>query len=348
MRPAGIISLAALLIVGTILGARLAGAGLHAKDSDIIFAHEYHSDLDCVDCHADIEQSTTARDRNLPSMDVCADCHDVDSDDECGTCHRQPDDPLASPHPERTIVFGHQTHLGRKTECAACHGTVATSTETMPEHMPAMRQCFTCHDGVKIDDDCALCHADHITLADIHPLDWVNRHGGEAAMNRDWCAQCHLHEDTCLQCHRGDNLTGEIHDLNYLYTHGLDAKSKRIECIRCHDNQTFCVACHQLENRIPWLHSTIGWLTNHGAAARRDVENCAACHDTADPTCARVGCHADFDGVLGTDPRFHASSMSLFETNGPWHDDDGYYCYDCHRNTHSAGFGFCGYCHGQE
>jgi hypothetical protein len=346
MRTAAVITVAALLIAGTILGTRFAGAGLHASQSDIIFAHANHTDVDCTDCHPDIERSADAQDRNFPSMDVCSDCHDVE--DECGTCHRQADNPEASPHPARNIVFGHQSHLDRGTECTECHGAVATSTERSAEHMPTMRRCFACHDGVNVGDDCELCHADHITLVDIHPLDWRHQHGAKAALDRDWCAQCHREEHYCLDCHRGDNLTGDIHDLNYLYTHGLDAKSKRIECMRCHDNRTFCNACHERENRIPLLHSTIGWLMNHGGAARRDVESCASCHDSADPTCARSGCHNDFDGVRGTDPRYHASRMSLFSSYGPWHDDGGYTCFECHRNTRTPGVGFCGYCHDRD
>lgn len=345
MRTASVVCLVLILVAGTILGVR---AGLHASGSDIIFSHNNHSDLDCVDCHADIEQSTLAQDRNLPSMDVCSDCHDVDDEDECGTCHRNTDDPQSSPHPLREIVFGHASHVERGTECSDCHGAVATSTATSPEDMPTMSRCFECHDGNEVGDECATCHAERITLVDIHPLNWRHQHGAKVALDRGWCTQCHREESYCLDCHRGDNLTGNIHDLNYLYTHGLDANIKRFDCTRCHDNQTFCVACHEHEYRIPYLHSSISWLTAHGQAARRDPENCAACHDTADPTCARSGCHGDFDGVLGTDSRFHASSMPLFSAKGPWHDDDGYYCYSCHMNTHQAGLGFCGYCHGSD
>lgn len=343
MRTAGFICSMILLVAGIALGVR---AGLHASRSDIIFSHDNHSDLDCGDCHAEIEQSTSAQDRNLPSMDVCADCHDVDDDSGCGTCHLNADDPQPSPHPLREVVFGHAAHVARGTDCAVCHGAIATSTAASPEHMPTMRQCFTCHADAKVGDECALCHAERLTLADIHPLNWRHQHGAKAALDRSWCTQCHREESYCLDCHRGDNLTGDIHDLNYLYTHGLDAKIKRFDCAHCHDNQTFCNTCHERENRIPQLHSSISWLTNHGMAARRDPENCAACHDSADPTCARGGCHNDFDGVRGTNPRFHAASMPLFRTTGPWHRDDGHYCFTCHANTHQAGLGFCGYCHG--
>jgi nitrate reductase cytochrome c-type subunit len=37
--------------------------------------------------------------------------------------------------------------------------------------------------------------------------------------------------------------------------------------------------------------------------------------------------------------------MTMFDMHGPWHSDEGYYCYQCHVSTHEGGVGFCGYCH---
>jgi len=334
-----------LLVGGTLLASRFPQAEFTMPPSDIIFAHANHVDLECIDCHADISQSDNAGDRNFPTMDLCADCHDIESDDNCGLCHRNPEEPGATPHPDRPIAFDHKRHLGQDIECAECHGDIAASTESSLAFMPQMQTCFVCHDGTKADDNCATCHQARLALADIHPTDWRHRHGDEATLNRDWCRQCHERKNTCLDCHRGDNLTGGIHDLNYMYTHGLDAQSKRLDCARCHDQRTFCNDCHERENLLPLLHSSVSWLTDHGRAARRDVENCASCHDTADPTCARAGCHLDADGIRGTDPRFHASSTTMFDSHGPFHNDDGYVCYQCHTNTRTPGQGFCGYCH---
>ena len=340
-----IISAMALLIAGTILASRFPGTELFVAERDVIFSHALHTDLECTDCHTDIDKSTLAEDRNLPTMDVCGDCHDIESEEECRQCHRNPDEPEASPHPDRSILFSHQNHLGRRPDCAVCHGSIATSPSPQPEHMPDMARCLSCHEGVKAGNACGLCHSDHISLADIHPAEWRHQHGDQAPFKTDWCLQCHQGASSCIDCHRGDNLTGSIHDLNYRFTHGLDAKNKRTDCSRCHDGQTFCNDCHERENLFPLLHSTIAWLTDHGRAARRDVENCASCHDTDDPTCARGGCHQDADGIRGTDPRFHAANNTLFSHKGPWHSDDGYYCYQCHTNPHQSGQGFCGYCH---
>jgi hypothetical protein len=38
--------------------------------------------------------------------------------------------------------------------------------------------------------------------------------------------------------------------------------------------------------------------------------------------------------------------VGRFDSEGPWHEDAGYFCYQCHVSTASPGVGFCGYCHG--
>ena len=346
MRRATAIFCLVFLVAGVLLAERLFGGDPAGSESDIIVSHANHADLACTDCHAAIRESGAAEDRNFPAMDACASCHEIDDEKNCGMCHKNPNEPRSSPHPERNILFSHAKHLGRGAECAACHGDVATSTASLEKYMPSMRQCFSCHDGVKTSNACAVCHGDRLSLVDIHPGEWRHQHSSLAALDRDWCMQCHSRDMSCLECHRGDNLLGNIHDLNYRYTHGLDAKSKLFDCAACHDTGSFCNACHERENRIPLLHSTVGWLTDHGRAARRDVETCAACHESSDPTCSRGGCHRDADGMRGTDPRFHAPGMTMFGQHGVWHGDEGAYCFRCHTDTRRPGEGFCGYCHG--
>lgn len=344
------------MLIGLILPIALGGwllagdtpAKSAAPASDIIFPHDPHvadQGLACQTCHAAADSSHSAADKLYPTMDVCGDCHDIEDAKGCGQCHRNPDDPSASPNPERSILFNHQVHVKKGTDCARCHDGVGQSTQPGPDDMPTMNVCLDCHDRTVADKACKVCHGDRITLSDIHPIGWRHAHAERAATDNTWCRGCHRQERFCLDCHRGDNTLGNIHELNYAFTHGLDAGSKEIDCARCHDRKTFCVGCHEGENRMPLLHSTAGWLANHGRAAQDDVENCASCHEADSPTCARAGCHRDSDGVRGTDPRIHGSTAAILESHGPWHNDDGYYCYQCHTSTHQAGVGFCGYCH---
>ncbi len=321
---------------------------LAVPDSEIIFLHKFHveeAEVECTACHPEIESSTKSSDRNFPTMDQCAACHDVEDDTKCGICHRNAEEPGPIPTSTRPIAFNHKTHLSGGIKCLVCHNDVAGTEKPESQSMPTMAICMDCHDGVKANKDCELCHQKKVTLADIHPEGWRHKHAERASTDRQWCLQCHREESACLACHRGDNLTGTIHDLNYQYTHGLDARSKNADCARCHDTKGFCADCHDRGNRMPLNHSALSWVTDHGRFARNDVENCASCHDNGDPTCARSGCHTDFDGIKGTNPRIHDSGISRFDSHGPWHDDDGYFCFQCHTSTHTQGEGFCGYCH---
>jgi hypothetical protein len=320
--------------------------------SELVFSHPLHvtdQEIECIACHATIPSSTTAEDRSLPSMDVCAECHDVEDDENCGQCHRDPDNPSAAVEIKLSVLFNHKRHLDLKTGCQTCHNMSGENGEI--SHgltISGKALCMNCHDGLRATWDCHLCHADKTSLADIHPIGWRHQHNEHATLKPYWCRTCHQQEVYCIDCHRGDNQTGSIHDLNYEFTHGLDAQGKEVDCVRCHDRKGFCNECHENENRIPLAHSTLDWGTDHGRAARTDIENCASCHEVDDPTCTRAGCHRDADGLLGTDPRIHSADPSRFGSHGPWHDDDGYFCYACHTSTERSGIGFCGYCHGDE
>jgi hypothetical protein len=319
------------------------------ETSDIMFSHELHveeGEMACITCHENAEKSISSIDWNLPSMDICSECHDeVEDDEECGVCHRNAEDPGEFLYPEREVEFNHQVHLGQGVQCTECHGVFDESNALKDVHLPAMSLCLDCHEGTKADDKCELCHGSRITLADIHPGDWLHLHRDRIITEPEGCQVCHRNESSCLECHRGDNLTGKIHSLNYQFTHGLDAKGKEKDCQRCHSLTGFCNDCHQRELLMPLQHSSLSWLTQHGRVATRDIENCASCHDERDPTCARSGCHSDFDGIRGTDRRLHIGGIKDLNFEGEWHEDNGSFCYQCHVDTKVLGQGFCGYCH---
>jgi c(7)-type cytochrome triheme protein len=318
-------------------------------ESDIKFSHQLHvgeNEIECNACHDGIAASESSKDGNFPAMDNCGECHDIEDEANCVQCHKNPEDPGTFEIPERELKFNHKKHLNLEIDCAKCHNNIESSQHSKPENMPKMKLCFECHDGSQADKDCILCHSDASILSQMHPEQWLHEHGDRASSEPEWCNDCHGGKHFCLDCHRGDNLSGDIHDLNYFFTHGLDAKSNEKDCRRCHDNKLFCVDCHERDNRMPLRHSTLAWSSEHGRFAREDAENCAACHDSDDPTCARGGCHSDFDGIRGTDTRIHNANAPRFDFGGSWHGDESYFCYQCHVSTGVSGNGFCGYCHG--
>ena len=337
-----------ILLVSGLLFASV-GYKLVVPESDIIFSHQFHveeQELECEACHLDIAASELSLDKNMPTMDECAVCHDVEDDDLCGSCHKNVDEPMAIPDPEREIIFSHRLHIELNTECAFCHSDIASSDTPSDRYMPTKPICFSCHDDKKATRKCQACHSSGISVSDIHPSGWKNIHGTEASVREDYCAKCHADNNFCIDCHRGDNIDGTIHDLNYFFTHGLDAKSNQKNCSHCHDNQQFCVSCHESELRMPLNHSKLNWRLNHKFAALNDIESCANCHESTQPsTCATIGCHSDFDGIRGTDPKIHLMNPSYFDSEGEWHDNEGAYCFDCHVSSRESSTGFCNYCH---
>jgi len=336
-----------LIIIFILFLLSVLSATLEIPESDIIFSHNKHQDLSCNNCHPDIEKSDKSQDKNLPGMDVCTECHDGETlPGECSLCHKNEEEPRALVNPERDFVFSHKSHLEREAGCSICHGDVNEKEELTSENMPDMADCYQCHKGIKVPEDCDLCHAE-TKFKKYHPNDWLRAHQYQSYSERERCIQCHKDEDLCQSCHQGDNLFQETHPLNYNYTHGLDAKSKEKDCLSCHLSGEFCNTCHSQEKGKPLSHLVPDWAGDkHGEAARKDMELCASCHDTADPIC--TWCHRDKNPGRGNDHDIHPPGFASSLDKGPWHDDSGYFCYECHTRGSGGDGGFCGYCHGSK
>jgi len=269
---------------------------LLAEDPDrIIFPHDLHfeNDVECATCHAAAASSLTASDRLLPDMDICADCHDIDDDEQCSLCHTNVE--LAGEY--EIAVFGaerfaHAPHLVEDQSCAGCHGEPAA---THPQ-LPGKPDCRACHETADDYADCRLCHgADYALVPDSHGPSWQNGHGLLARADEGACYQCHT-ENTCQECHNGDNVRPRSHRLNYTYDHALDARGNEMLCATCHQEATYCSNCHIAERVLPQNHSQAGWVTSNGGGRHAtegvfELESCIACHDTGatEPSCAR--CH---------------------------------------------------------
>lgn len=253
-----------------------------------------------------------------------------------------------------------------------------------PHALPEMSTCMSCHDGVRASDQCEFCHTQVDKLRPLsHTPDWRRMHRTSVRSGDVSCQQCH--DDTyCQQCHdlpnaveshkkstdhyapfspvisgKGSNILSKVHDLNYRYTHAIDARGKVQDCETCHETSTFCNKCHEYERSFmdqkPKWHSGPDWGALAGAVgsgggmharmAKKDIGQCAACHDEQgeDPTC--LLCHRDIHPGKGNDPKTHDRNMADKIGTGYFHDNDDAICYNCHERS-SAGIGFCGYCHG--
>jgi len=296
-----------------------------APARDIIFAHEQHvaRGVECVTCHPGLEEVEYAGPGNMPVMGTCNTCHnDAQVTNACEACHVSFTNLIPSDHLVSNFNRVHKqwSRLGAlEVECGVCH----------------------------TQDFCAQCHSAPLTLQ-------FGR-GARMADPAPRVSPSNTPKQMTLQM---------AHDLNYRFTHGVDAKSTTADCYSCHSPQQFCSDCHLTGDNItgggftPAWHLGAGFTTlgrgsgggRHAEFARRDIENCVACHDAqgGDPTC--LGCHFDADGIRGTDPKTHPAGYMEGE-EGSWHTDRGATCYTCHTDFNARpdgvkGRAFCGYCHG--
>ena len=357
----------------------LAVAGLAswtpARAEEPVFPHLLHVEeegLECVDCHGLAVESSQADD-HLLDAGACLDCHD------------EGDVPTEWPATGRDILFPHQHHVvGLDLDCRSCHaGVLREGVAALPAMdgcmtchtgLQAPRECSACHLAELVE-----------LVPPYHDAGWTDGHGQLARISDTGCVPCHAVSD-CQECHEGALLTelaalgvarqtpfgpqlagsdGQIiqrvHGLNYRFLHALEARGKASNCISCHELDTgdFCGECHNPAGDAglrPMWHGGADWGALAGAVgsgggrhadmARRDMENCAACHETQgdDPTC--LLCHMDRTPGRGNDPRTHGRDFADEVGEGDFHDDPDALCYACHQRQTVAGAGFCGYCHG--
>ncbi len=298
------------------------------KKSDLMFNHKYHvteQKQECESCHkglSEVDYSFKSASLN-PPMSNCYQCHNgvTVASNECESCHISTVDLLPQDH--KQVAFNKN------------HKFAAGSSDA---------NCQMCHD----DEFCGTCHVGTTALT-------------ETNSSGDFYAPYSPHK--FLDNTKKQQLT-RVHDLNYRFTHGIDLKGKTTECQTCHQIETFCAECHDskggdfaLGGMTPSSHSKPGFIMlgvgsgggEHSILAKRDIERCASCHDLqgSDPSC--IVCHADNDGIKGTNPKTHALSYMRSE-HGDWHTDQGSVCYNCHTDANARpggnrNIGFCGYCH---
>ena len=320
-------------------------------------------EADCATCHLEVSDS-----------EQCEKCHKAGAD---RISFEAPERVIDFHHQYHIEVL--------KLDCESCHTGMNQTDYASRQNWPVMDDCLTCHQDRDAPFDCATCHPQvEVIRPQTHGQDWVYEHKQHVRSPDMPCSKCH-EDSWCEDCHSGallstaDALSGRgvegvpssrgkiaqtvqrQHDLSYRFTHPLDSVGKERQCQTCHEPE-YCIDCHRVEGRedrfkpiwhgpvpgevLPWILSGVGsGGGRHGDWARKDIERCAACHDVAgdDPSC--VQCHADFDGIQGTDPKTHPGRFADHIGEGDYHDNPGSLCYTCHSNTNTAGVGFCGYCH---
>ena len=280
------------------------------------FPHQPHveGDVACNLCHVGIDKATRldpkVRHIQLPKKNP-----------DCLGCHDPVPDLKVPARADRKygVNFDHAAHLPRvKGDCRKCHQQLPESgMSELP--LPAMATCTSCHNH-QADfaiARCTPCHTDMSLYgkplaAFRHQGEWLRNHGDFTRPSAEACAACH-DQTFCADCHSATTVPARqailfpeavdkefIHRADYISRHTIEVSAQPESCRRCHGSQ-FCIACHTLQGVTTQAVNVrdphpAGWATNkasgnfHGDAARRNIVNCAGCHDQgADAVC--VACH---------------------------------------------------------
>ncbi len=300
--------------------------------SQLKFSHQKHirdRSVDCATCHPAAATSKVSSDNLVSTHDQCSSCHEEQVSSDCGYCHKNPENIVARPAVERTVIFSHERHLGMKdVECTTCHKGLEETDLSTAANLPDMTTCTTCHNNVKATVTCEACHTDFVTLLppDHKQSDFIHSHREDTRVGAltTRCQTCHS-ETFCQQCHQGAGLKAfrprdlsveprpktstkdspkrtvlqNVHELNYRFTHGIDARSKQTDCSSCHSLETFCAECHQAGGNVtqgtfkPKSHMVPGFTTvGRGSGGGVHAEEARRDLESC------VGCH----DVEGRDP----------------------------------------------
>ncbi len=275
-------ALRALLVAVGALAVIGAGGRLAASLANDRFDHWQHRRVfpTCQGCHAGAQDST----RSIwPTASDCANCHD-------GTIEEKVDwTPPTGSRPSN-LSFRHPVHAVKAAErlprdsvvCASCH--LAAGAPWMRVRRTEVRQCLQCHD-IRVEhlaDANTACGTCHLTLAEATALPRERVAGFPAPPS---------HLDQTFPLGHGKLALPPPAD-----TGAHDGVSR--SCATCHARD-FCVSCHVNAPEVPAIqalapdprslaiettleappsHTTPGFVQQHGQAARRGPQSCAACH----------------------------------------------------------------------
>jgi len=232
------------------------------------YSHEQHQAIDdwgydCVDCHAGALTNTKAIQDQLPSMQLCLQCHQEWYDDlDCFNCHNDfsqiPLEPLSDFTHAGNFTETHGPSAKAQTQlCLTCHGDTF---------------CSDCHNSENMSLPPSLLHQDNVTMNFIHEGDFLSRHFIEARFNSGSCLSCHG-QTFCRDCHvqegiadvnpgLGTDITANPHPMGFGFRedptspnfHGRIARREIVSCAGCHDNgtDTICLECHATLEKGGW------------------------------------------------------------------------------------------------
>lgn len=282
------------------------------------FNHAVHlaRNIQCAQCHGNVDALELATRDQLPRMRGCFGCHQMpvpargQARGECTTCHlsERGGTMIKTQFATGTLAPPRWLHdAGHGPDWLERHKRIAGADSQF---------CATCH----TESYCAECHDGRVRNRKVHPNDWISMHPMAARELNPNCTSCHRLQSFCIGCHQRAGVTlsgpyanfagrGTFHPSDThpgtnqrLWTdpprtsmhHSWEAQRNLNACVSCHVERD-CTVCHasaRVGGRGFGGGNTIGAGVNPhppgfrdrcSTALHKNARPCLVCHDPADP-----------------------------------------------------------------
>jgi hypothetical protein len=289
---------------------------LRIPPPNLKFDHRGHvvgAGIPCARCHGDLaaEGVGLATRAQLPTMDLCLECHDgKQASGRCTLCHvAAAAGRIQTEYREGSLAPAGGGDLPvHGPDFAARHAREAGAVGAT---------CSSCH----AKEYCVECHAGVVKPLDFHPADYISLHTIDARRGTPDCTACHRSQTFCVGCHSrlgvaADGRIGELvrptegpsdrrfHPPGWIDTgedgglrasrgpqhHAFEAQRNLRQCASCH-RESFCTQCHSAQPGSPRINPhPADWVGSRRCEAlrRRAGRMCLRCHvDLAEVSCER-------------------------------------------------------------
>lgn len=230
--------------------------------ANMIFNHKKHADrnINCRQCHGEVQELELATRDQLPRMRGCFGCHQYPDSaarglakGSCETCHLSG---AGAGGTKMKVAFASGTLVPPRWMHNAAHGPDFIQRHKMVAANDS-QFCANCHK----EDFCTSCHDGQVRPRSIHPNDYISMHPVEARLAMQKCQSCHREQSFCLQCHQRLGITmsgpsdarnaGRFHPPKTIWSdpprnpghHAQEARRNLNACVSCHVERD-CVVCH--------------------------------------------------------------------------------------------------------
>lgn len=286
--------------IGESAGAGGKVAALVLPHANLRFTHKKHlaRNIQCGQCHGQIDQLELATRDQLPRMAGCFTCHNMsgaaqgEAKGTCTTCHlTRPDGRLLTAFSTGDLVPPRWLfNAGHTPDWIERHKSVAADNSAL---------CGSCHSA----NDCTDCHDGKVRNRKVHPNDWLSMHPQAARQDNPRCVSCHQEQTFCADCHRrtgvardapsGNRTTGRrFHPPPAEWTtaprsakhHSWEAERNLNACVSCHTERD-CATCHAtkgLSGGQGVSPHPMGFEGKCKTAFSRNPRPCLVCHQSND------------------------------------------------------------------